>query len=341
MTTAYPSVYCSLPYAHHTYRYGEPRAGDWGVDLPVPQSGTKVKVFAAPQSTAHRITAKIIRRTFACGPASTDKTSADRLARGGHAVVVGFYSGSTKIGTVRYLHIDAAKGIVDGASISRWGTVVGTVGTYKSNGCWMGRHLHLELASEHGYACFNGGFKPNRTNLGARQTSIKESNFIGFVGGNYVKGPRQACPTVKPTQPAPQPPAPQPPAPEPPPPAPQPPPTITLTVYNKVTNGATQMREDPLAAYLSSRPENRCRANGCMVAGTDRRTGGTYSPAVCQKKGARTTNGDDTSSIDDKNPGLFTSTRWYGIRLANQSIGYISEVWIQPSQRGGLGLPTC
>ena len=116
---------------------------------------------------------------------------------------------------------------------------------------------------------------------------------------------------------------------------------MTLVVYNKVTNGATQMREDSVPAYLSTVTENRCRVNGCMVAGTERGTGGTLGPAVCQQSGARTTNGEDNNSIDDNNPGLFTSTRWYGVRLGNGALGYISEVWIDPSQRGGLGLPGC
>ena len=69
--------------------------------------------------------------------------------------------------------------------------------------------------------------------------------------------------------------------------------------------------------------------DGCAIAGTDRNTGGQYSPAVCQTNGARTTNGQDGSPIDDGNPGLFTSTRWYGIRLGGGGLGYISEVWIK------------
>jgi hypothetical protein len=86
---------------------------------------------------------------------------------------------------------------------------------------------------------------------------------------------------------------------------------------------------------------NFCKRDGCRVDGTDRATGGTYSPAVCQVQGARTTNGNDGNANDDGNPGLFSSTRWYGIRLGNGALGYISEVWIDPSQRGGLGVTTC
>jgi hypothetical protein len=124
-------------------------------------------------------------------------------------------------------------------------------------------------------------------------------------------------------------------------PTPTPPSGVALMTYNKVTNGGTQMREDDVPAYLSTRPENRCRTNGCLIAGTERGTGGTLGPAVCQTQAARTTNGQDNSPVDDANPGLYTSTRWYGVRLGDGSIGFISEVWIDPSQRGGLGLPAC
>ena len=69
--------------------------------------------------------------------------------------------------------------------------------------------------------------------------------------------------------------------------------------------------------------------------------GAPYAPAVCQVIAARATNGNDGNSYDDGNPGLFSSTALYGIRLSNGALGYVSEVWIQPSQRGGLGLPGC
>lgn len=129
-------------------------------------------------------------------------------------------------------------------------------------------------------------------------------------------------------------------APSPPPPPPPPPGIgLALTVDNRVTNGPTQMRED-VPAYLSTRPANYCKRDGCSLPGTERNSGGTYAPAVCTTIAVRTTNGHDGESNDDRNPGLFSSTRWYGIRL-NGSIAFISEVWINASQRGGLGLPNC
>ncbi|HEX5493606.1 MAG TPA: CHAP domain-containing protein [Mycobacteriales bacterium] len=117
------------------------------------------------------------------------------------------------------------------------------------------------------------------------------------------------------------------------------PPTRTITVFDKVTNGGTAMREDT-PAYLSTVTHNFCRSNGCALAGTDVSTG-AHLTATCQVHGDRTTNGQDNSTIDDHNPGLYTSTRWYGIRWADGRFGYISEVWITSSDRGGLGLPGC
>ncbi|MEV0134488.1 hypothetical protein AB0H83_39270 [Dactylosporangium sp. NPDC050688] len=123
-------------------------------------------------------------------------------------------------------------------------------------------------------------------------------------------------------------------------PPPPPPAQVTLTVQNLATRGAGAMGEDPVPAYLTTYPETSCSKKGCNIAGTDRRTGGTYAPAVCQTQGPRTTNGNDSDPADDTNPRLYTSTRYYGVQLDGR-IGYISEVWIQPSQRGGLGLRQC
>jgi hypothetical protein len=123
-------------------------------------------------------------------------------------------------------------------------------------------------------------------------------------------------------------------------PAPVPvPATRTVTVHNKVTNGPTEMREDR-PAYLSSATRNFCRTNGCMLSGTEVGTGDRLT-ATCQVQGDRTTNGQDNSGGDDGNPGLYSSTLWYGIRWSDNRFGYVSSVWLQPGDRGGLGLPGC
>lgn len=135
-----------------------------------------------------------------------------------------------------------------------------------------------------------------------------------------------------------------------PPPSKKPKPTIprptpatgkVLLVDNRVTNGATQMREDPTPVRLTTKPWINCGSRGCNVAGTERRSGQTYDKAICQTTGERTTNGHDGSSIDDRNPGLFTSTRYYKVKLTNGKTGFVSEVWINKKHRGGLGLPKC
>lgn len=116
-------------------------------------------------------------------------------------------------------------------------------------------------------------------------------------------------------------------------------PERTIIVHNKVTNGATAMREDR-PAYLSTVTRNYCRRDGCEVPGTEMSTGAALT-ATCQVGGARTTNGSDGDAADDANPGLFSSIRWYRVSGPAGRSGYISEVWIRPGDRGGLGLPTC
>lgn len=148
----------------------------------------------------------------------------------------------------------------------------------------------------------------------------------GTQGSNGGQGADPAPPTTA----APQPTTTQPP----------PPPTHDITVSNRVTNGSTQMREDDQLAYLSTRTTNYCRRDGCVIAGTEVGSGHVWT-ASCQTQGDRTTNGQDNSDIDNNNPGLASSTLWYGVRLGDGTLGVVNEVWIDPSQRGGLGLPAC
>lgn len=115
---------------------------------------------------------------------------------------------------------------------------------------------------------------------------------------------------------------------------------VTVTVQNQVTAGAAAMREDS-PAYLSTRPENSCRARGCMAPGDVTFDTGDTLEVVCQLTGERTTNGDDTDPSDDSNPELFTSTRWYGSPLPDGGVAYLAETWISPADRGGLDLPRC
>jgi hypothetical protein len=116
-----------------------------------------------------------------------------------------------------------------------------------------------------------------------------------------------------------------------------------LVVSNKLVFGATGVREDTTPAALSTIHKIRCQKLGCNVPGTQRHTGGTLPAPVCQAQGDEVTNGSLSDPSDDHNPRLVTSYRWYGVPdpKTPANLDYISEVWVRPDQRGGLGLPTC
>lgn len=166
----FPSSNCSLPYVHHT-----PYGGDWGADLQNVAVGTPVVLYAAPHNSAVQVSAQVEFVRAACANGS--------IPSGGYRVTIAFYSGSTRIGTVIYSHINPS--VREGAWISRWGTQLGTVGRYTSGGCWTAPHSHVELYSQRNYACYNRGWAPGQW--------MNPSNFIGFIGGNVASGPRRAC----------------------------------------------------------------------------------------------------------------------------------------------------
>lgn len=115
-----------------------------------------------------------------------------------------------------------------------------------------------------------------------------------------------------------------------------------IKVYNRVTSGPKKMREDAKdPVFLLTRALAFCDERRCAIPGTRRESGDIYDGAVCRRLGERVTNGQDNSRIDDHNPGLFSSRRYYGVRLENGAFGYVSYVWIAPEDRGGLGLPPC
>ncbi|MCX6396359.1 MAG: SH3 domain-containing protein [Propionibacteriales bacterium] len=174
---------CSRPAVHHWLNSAAAPSGDWAVDLGAP-SGTAAILYAAPQSSSLAVTAKVDRIRAAC--------SSGVVADGGYAVTVGLYSGSTRIGSATYAHIQPAAGLAEGQTVNRWGANLGTVGSYRYrlasgavNGCWQGAHLHFQLYSSTNYACYNRGW--------ADKQAIAPSNFLGFTGGQVATGPRQAC----------------------------------------------------------------------------------------------------------------------------------------------------
>lgn len=158
---------------HHLLGRANPR-NDFAVDLEA-GAGQQVILYAAPQVSSVQVTARI-----------------DTVARptcvqgdGGSYVTVGFYVNGTRIGSATYGHIDPA--VAQGQTVNRWGTVLGTIGTYQwQTGCWEGAHLHFEMYSSRNYACYNKTF--------ALGQPIARTNFVGYTGGNRASGPRQGCP---------------------------------------------------------------------------------------------------------------------------------------------------
>lgn len=172
---------CSLPAVHHWLSSAAAPIGDWAADLGAP-AGTAATVYAAPQNSAMPVKAIVDRVAPACGSGN--------VADGGYAVTVAFYTNGTRVGSATYAHINPT--VSAGATISRWGTKLGTVGQYRyllgngsRNGCWQGPHLHFQLYSEHNYACYNRNWSPGNW--------MSASNFLGFTGGNVASGPRRAC----------------------------------------------------------------------------------------------------------------------------------------------------
>jgi len=159
---------------HHWLVAAAAPSGDFAVDLGAP-AGTTAVVYAAPQNGSMPVQAVVDRVAPAC--------ASGKPADGGYAVTVAFNSNGTRIGSATYAHINPS--VSAGTVISRWGTAVGTVGTYHWNNCWQGAHLHFQLYSEHHYACYNRGWQPRNW--------MNPSNFLGFTGGNVASGPRRAC----------------------------------------------------------------------------------------------------------------------------------------------------
>ena len=171
LAARWPTNSDSLPANHHL-----PYGGDWSVDLQGVGAGAGVYVYAAPQTGGLSITARVEIVRAAC--------ASGNIADGGYRVTVGFYNGSTKIGTATYAHINPS--VSQGATIGRWGTLLGTVGSYNWSSCWQGVHVHYEMYSQVNYACYNRGWTPGMT--------LNPTNFLGFIGGSYATGKRQPCP---------------------------------------------------------------------------------------------------------------------------------------------------
>jgi hypothetical protein len=113
-----------------------------------------------------------------------------------------------------------------------------------------------------------------------------------------------------------------------------------ITIQNKVALGSDRLVEDTTPAYLSARPEPFCASHGCKVAGTEVSSNAMFV-AVCYLQGIEMFNYNLDSSESKTNPNRVVSSRWYRAVLPDGRSGYISEVYLTPGSRGGLGLPVC
>lgn len=247
----------------------------------------------------------------------------------GNAIFIQHKSADGTPFQVLYGHINIR--VASGARVDA-GQRIGTI--YNLSG----PHLHLGLIPGTGHPSSGWGLRP----CGLWPSTNGFVDALPWLAAHRAtkRAKAKPKPKVAPKTPtAPAPPAAVPPAPSTPT-APAKPVRKVITIDNRVTNGAS-MREDSTPVRLTTKPWKNCGSRGCNIAGTERVSGQKYDAAVCQTTGERITNGNDHSSSDDTNPARFTSTRYYGVRLADRRFGYVSEIWIDKAFRGGLGLPQC
>lgn len=115
---------------------------------------------------------------------------------------------------------------------------------------------------------------------------------------------------------------------------------MALEVQNKVALGAADLREDTTPVYLSTRTIGSCSRQGCKLEGTEM-TSGALLVATCHTVGAELVNYNLDAPDSKTNPHAVRSSLWYRVRTPDGATGYLSEVYVLPRDRGGLGLPTC
>ena len=113
-----------------------------------------------------------------------------------------------------------------------------------------------------------------------------------------------------------------------------------VIIQNMMALGNDALIEDPIPAYLSSKPVPVCRLKGCMIADSVLKSGITVV-ATCHVDGGWMTNYNLDSSESKDNPNRTDSSLWYRLILPDGRTGFLSEVYVAPQSRGGLGLPTC
>lgn len=117
-------------------------------------------------------------------------------------------------------------------------------------------------------------------------------------------------------------------------------PSRTVTVQNKFATGTSDLLEDRSPSYLSSVTRGRCAEQGCKIAGTEMRSGAQLT-ATCRTLGDTLTNADKTSPGIAVNPGAATSDVWIYASDPSGAQGFISVVYLAPSDRQPDELPLC
>jgi len=115
---------------------------------------------------------------------------------------------------------------------------------------------------------------------------------------------------------------------------------VIVVVQNKVATGRSALIEDTTPAYLSSKPIPFCSRKGCELPRTQMWSG-VVLQATCKIQSVTMTNENLASAGIAHNKGGIISSLWYKCILPNGATGYLSEVYVAPAYRGGLGLSTC
>ncbi|MEY9838587.1 helix-turn-helix domain-containing protein [Streptacidiphilus sp. EB103A] len=114
----------------------------------------------------------------------------------------------------------------------------------------------------------------------------------------------------------------------------------SVIVQNKVAIGPSELIEDSSPSYLSSETISRCGTRGCKLQGTEMSSGAKLVVS-CWTHGEEMTNADFTSAGISRNKGVASSDLWYRALWSDGRIGYISEVYIVPQNRGTMDLKQC
>lgn len=115
-----------------------------------------------------------------------------------------------------------------------------------------------------------------------------------------------------------------------------------VEVQNKVALGPDRLVEDRTPAYLSTIPMSSCALadRRCTVPGTGMHSGAGLV-AHCTVRGQELHNYDLADVAARSNPDRSDSDLWYRVAFPDGRVGYISEVNLTSTSRGGLGLPRC